>query len=229
VHHGLPLDLHAFRPHPGEYLAFLGRISPEKRLDRAIEIARRAGRKLKVAARICPDERDYYRQTIEPLLRESEDFVEFVGEVGGKEKDDFLGNARALLFPIDWREPFGLVMIESMACGTPVIAWRCGSVPEVIQDGATGFIVDGVDQAVEAVERTSELSRETCRRVFEERFDVARMASGYLEAYRRLANGVGRAGHLFRVAQQVPPTAAHRQRRVLHVPAPLRGTFAGVK
>ena len=124
VYHGLPRDLHTYRSEPGEYLAFLGRISPEKRVDRAIEIARLAGMKLKIAAKIYSEEQDYYRQTIEPLLRESRSFVEFVGEVGGREKDEFLGNARALLFPIDWPEPFGLVMIEAMTCGTPVIAWQ---------------------------------------------------------------------------------------------------------
>ena len=159
VYHGLPRDLHTFRERPGDYLAFLGRISPEKRLDRAIEIARRAGMKLKVAAKIYPEERDYFDQTIEPLLHESRSWVEFIGEVGGREKDEFLGNAYALLFPIDWPEPFGLVMIEAMACGTPVIAWRNGSVPEVMDDGVTGFVVDGVEEAVEAVGRVAGLSR----------------------------------------------------------------------
>src|SRR5262249_39356362 len=129
VYHGLPRDLHTFRNRSESYLAFLGRISPEKRLDRAIEIARRAGRKLKVAAKIYPEDRKYFAEQIEPLMHESQSFVEFIGEVGGREKDEFLGNASALLFPIDWPEPFGLVMIEALACGTPVVAWRCGSVP----------------------------------------------------------------------------------------------------
>src|SRR5262249_42601699 len=173
VHHGLPRNLHTFRERPGDYLAFLGRVSPEKRLDRAIEIARRAGRKLKVAAKIYPEERDYYQQAIEPLLHESRSFVEFVGEVGGREKDEFLGNAYAMVFPIDWPEPFGLVMIEALACGTPVIGWRCGSVPEVIADGVTGFVVDSLDQAVQAVEHIADLSRHACRAAFEERFDIA--------------------------------------------------------
>jgi glycosyltransferase involved in cell wall biosynthesis len=186
VHHGLPRDLHTFKEGPGAYLAFLGRISPEKRLDRAIDIARQAGMPLKVAAKIYHGERAYFHQTIEPLLHESRSFVEFIGEVGGRDKDEFLGNAHALLFPIDWAEPFGLVMIEAMACGTPVIAFRNGSVPEVITDGVTGFVVDSVEDAVEAVGRVAWLNRRTCRAVFEERFDAARMARDYLDVYRRL-------------------------------------------
>jgi glycosyltransferase involved in cell wall biosynthesis len=188
VFHGLPRDLHTFRERPGDYLAFLGRISPEKRLDRAVAIARRTGMRLKVAAKIYPEERDYYKRTIEPLLHESRSFVEFVGEVGGREKDEFLGNAYALLFPIDWPEPFGLVMIEALACGTPVIGWRNGSVPEVLDDGVTGFVVDGLDEAVEAVGRVQWLERRDCRRVFEERFDAGRMTEDYLQVYRRLVH-----------------------------------------
>jgi glycosyltransferase involved in cell wall biosynthesis len=187
IYHGLPRSLHTFREEPGSYLAFLGRVSPEKGLDRAVAIARQSGRKLKIAAKIYPEERAYYQQVIEPLLRESRSFVEFVGEVGGRDKDEFLGNAAALLFPIDWPEPFGLVMIEALACGTPVIGWRNGSVPEVLDDGITGFVVDSVDQAVEAVGQIDGLSRRVCRQVFEERFDAARMARDYLAVYRRLA------------------------------------------
>jgi len=186
VYHGLPRGLHPFRERPGEYLVFLGRISPEKRLDRAIAIARQAGKRLKVAAKIYPEERDYFKQTIEPLLHKSRSWVEFIGEVGGQEKDDLLGNALALLFPIDWPEPFGLVMIEALSCGTPVIARRNGSVPEVIEDGKTGFVVDSVEEAVRAVGRVASLSRHICRRVFEERFDAARIAQDYVEVYRRL-------------------------------------------
>ena len=191
VYHGLPRDLHTYRERPGDYLAFLGRMSPEKGVDRAIEIARRAGMRLKIAAKIYPEERVYFRETIEPLLRESQYWVEFVGEVGGQDKDDFLGNARALLFPIDWPEPFGLVMIEAMACGTPVIGWRNGSVPEVVTDGVTGFVVDSVQGAVEAVERLGSLSRRACRQLFEERFDAARMARAYVDLYLRLTREAG--------------------------------------
>jgi glycosyltransferase involved in cell wall biosynthesis len=189
VHHGLPCDLHTFRDRPGDYLAFLGRISPEKRLDRAIAIARGAGIRLKVAAKIYPEERAYFQQAIEPLLHESRGWVDFLGEVGGREKDEFLGNARALLFPIDWPEPFGLVMIEALACGTPVIAWPGGSVPEVIEDGVTGFVVDSVEEAVGAVQRVQWLNRTDCRRAFEDRFGAARMARNYLEVYQRLVTG----------------------------------------
>jgi glycosyltransferase involved in cell wall biosynthesis len=188
VHHGLPRDLHTFREEPGRYLAFLGRMSPEKRLDRAIAIARRAGIPLKVAAKIYPEERDYFARVIQPLLEESRSWVEFIGEVGGADKDRFLGEALALLFPVDWPEPFGLVMIEAMACGTPVVAWRNGSVPEVIEDGVTGFVVDSVDDAVCAVGRVGELGRRDCRAAFEQRYDAARMARAYLDVYRRVAH-----------------------------------------
>jgi glycosyltransferase involved in cell wall biosynthesis len=186
VYHGLPRNLHTFRERPGDYLAFLGRISPEKRLDRAIEIARRSSMKLKVAAKIYPEDREYYKRTIEPLLNNARSFVEFIGEVGGRDKDEFLGNARALLFPIDWPEPFGLVMIEAMACGTPVIAWRNGSVPEVIDHGVTGFVVESVEEAVERVKHITELDRQTCREVFEERFDDTRMTRNYLHVYEQI-------------------------------------------
>ena len=189
VYHGLPRALHTFRADGGEYLLFIGRISPEKRLDRAIEIARRSGRKLKVAAKIYGEDRTYYQSTIKPLLRESRSFVEFIGEVGGRDKDELIGHAHALLFPIDWPEPFGLVMIESLACGTPVIAWRNGSVPEIIQPGRSGFIVDNMEDAVEAVDHVARLSRADCRAAFEERFDAACMASNYERVYHRLVRG----------------------------------------
>jgi glycosyltransferase involved in cell wall biosynthesis len=193
VYHGLPRDLHTWREKRGEYLAFLGRMSPEKGIDRAVEIARRTGMKLRIAARIYSEERAYFHETVEPLLRESSSFVEFIGEVGGRAKDEFLGNAAALLFPIDWPEPFGLVMIEALACGTPVIAWRNGSVPEVIDHGVTGFVVDSIEDAVEAVKHVQWLDRARCRRVFEDRFDVARMARDYVDVYRRLAFDAERA------------------------------------
>jgi glycosyltransferase involved in cell wall biosynthesis len=189
VYHGLPRDLHTFQQREGDYLLFVGRISPEKRLDRAIEIARQTGRRLKVAAKIYDEDRGYYQSSIEPLLRESKSFVEFVGEVGGDDKDKLMGNAHALLFPIDWPEPFGLVMIESLACGTPVIAWNNGSVPEVIANGETGFVVDSIDEAVSAVSEVRHLSRHACRRAFEERFDASRMARNYIDVYSRLVDG----------------------------------------
>jgi glycosyltransferase involved in cell wall biosynthesis len=188
VYHGLPRDLHTFRAHSGDHLAFLGRMCPDKGVEEAIEIARRAGKRLRLAAKIDDEERPYYEQVIEPLLKKSP-WVEFVGTVGGEEKDRFLGEAQAVLFPINWPEPFGLVMIEAMACGTPVIAFRRGSVPEVMVDGVTGFVVDGVDEAVEAVGRVAQLSRRACREVFEDRFDAGRMARDYCEVYRRLLRG----------------------------------------
>jgi glycosyltransferase involved in cell wall biosynthesis len=184
VYHGLPEDLYAFREKPGKYLAFLGRISPEKRVDRAIEIASRGGMELKIAAKVDPVDREYFQEVIKPLLKNP--LVEYVGEIGEGEKDEFLGNAYALLFPIDWPEPFGLVMIEAMACGTPIVAYRRGSVLEVMEEGKTGFIVEGLEDAVRAVERVSTLSRKRCRQVFEERFTASRMARDYLTIYKQL-------------------------------------------
>jgi glycosyltransferase involved in cell wall biosynthesis len=183
VYHGLPREAFTFRAAQGTYLAYLGRMSPEKRVDRAIEIAGRAGMPLKIAAKIYPEERHYFEETLAPLI-EAAPFVEFVGELGGPARDELLGRAAALVFPIEWPEPFGLVMIEALACGTPVIAWRRGSVPEVVDDGVTGYVVDGVDEAVRAVAGLDRLSRTTCRRVFEQRFDAARMARDYLDVYR---------------------------------------------
>jgi len=185
IYHGLPKDLFRFRPKPGSYLAFLGRISPEKRVDRAIEIAKRAGIPLKIAAKVDSVDEEYFERMIKPLLRDSA-VVECVGEISDGEKDEFLGNAYALLFPIDWPEPFGLVMIEAMACGTPVIAYNGGAVSEVIEEGRTGFIVKGLEDATEAVRRLPELSRAYCREVFETRFTAARMAGDYLDVYKRV-------------------------------------------
>ena len=187
VHHGLPSDLYRLQERPGDYVAFLGRISPEKRVDRAIEIAGRAGAKLKIAAKVDRADAEYFAQIIAPLLRQPH--VEFIGEIGDRDKQEFLGGAQALLFPIDWPEPFGLVMIEAMACGTPVIAYRRGSVPEVIDDAATGFICDDVDDAVRALEMVPSLSRARCRRVLDERFTARRMAQDYVEVYARLMQG----------------------------------------
>jgi glycosyltransferase involved in cell wall biosynthesis len=166
VYHGLPLDLYRPGPGAGGYLAFLGRVSHEKRLDRAIEIARRLGMPLRVAAKVDEADRRYY-EAVAPMLQDP--LVEFVGEIGEVEKEEFLGNAAALLFPIDWPEPFGLAMIEAMACGTPVIAFRRGSVPEVVDEGRTGFIVDSVEAGVAAVERLPTLSRRTVRETYERR------------------------------------------------------------
>jgi glycosyltransferase involved in cell wall biosynthesis len=185
VPHGLPPNLFPFAPRAkGGYLAFLGRICPEKRPDHAIEIARRAGMPLKIAAKVDRVDQAYFDQIIRPLLRDP--LVEFVGEIGEQDKGAFLGNASALLFPVDWPEPFGLVMIEAMACGTPAIAYRRGSVPEVIEDGWTGFIVDDVAGAVAAVERLDSLDRGMIRARFEQRFTTRRMAKDYLVAYDRL-------------------------------------------
>ncbi|HEX7045017.1 MAG TPA: glycosyltransferase family 4 protein [Burkholderiales bacterium] len=181
VYHGLPEEQYVFQPKPGKYLAFLGRISPEKRPDRAIEIARRAGIPLKIAAKVDKADRAYFEARIKPLL--DGPGVEYIGEIGEHEKSEFLGNACALLFPIDWPEPFGLVMIEALACGTPVIAWPHGSVPEVLRDGETGFLVQSIEEAVAAVARLDRLSRVHCRQVFERRFSVRRMVRDYLEAY----------------------------------------------
>jgi glycosyltransferase involved in cell wall biosynthesis len=184
VYHGLPRDLYRFQPRAGRYLAFLGRISPEKRVDRAIEIAKRVGMPLKIAAKVDRVDKDYFDSVIAPLLRDS--LVEFVGEIGDTDKDEFLGNAYALLFPIDWPEPFGLVMIEAMACGTPVVAYRGGAVAELVETGHTGFVVESLKDAVEAVRRVAELSRKRCRDVFEQRFTATRMAHDYVQQFERL-------------------------------------------
>ena len=193
VHHGLPTDLLQFNSGPGSYLAFLGRISPEKRVDRAIEIARQVGMKLRIAAKVDRADEKYFHTQIEPLMNDP--LVEFIGEIGEREKSEFLGNAKALLFPIDWPEPFGLVMIESMQCGTPVVAWNCGSVPEVIDDGVTGHVVDSMDAAVSAVEKVGKLSRQRVRKVFDARFSAARMANDYLAVYERLIGRKSGSSH----------------------------------
>lgn len=184
VFHGLPPEQYHFREEPGEYLAFIGRISPEKRVDRAIEIAKRVGIPLRIAAKVDKVDQAYFDESIKPLLHHP--LVEFIGEIGEKEKDVFLGRAKALLFPIDWPEPFGLVMIEALACGTPVIAFHRGSVPEVLEEGVTGFIVKDCDEAVNAVENIETLQRATCRQKFEERFTAEIMAKEYLALYTML-------------------------------------------
>ena len=189
VHHGAPVNLCTFDAHGGDYLAFLGRISPEKRPDRAIQIARRAGVPLKVAAKVDKVDEDYFEREIRPLL--DNDLVEFIGEVNEEQKCSFLGKARALLFPIDWPEPFGLVMIEAMAAGTPIIAWRNGSVPEVITNEKSGFIVDSIDDAVAAVHAAAHLNRHHVRLQFESRFTSDHMASAYVKAYQTLLHATG--------------------------------------
>jgi glycosyltransferase involved in cell wall biosynthesis len=184
IHHGIPADLHRPSFEQGSYLAFLGRISPEKRPDRAIRIARAAGIPLKIAAKVDKADEDYFRNDILPLI--DGPGVEFIGEINEGEKTKFLGEAAALLFPVDWPEPFGLVMIEAMACGTPVLAFRCGSVPEVIDDGITGKMVDSEEEAVAALPAILTYDRRAVRRQFEERFSSARMAKDYVGTYRRL-------------------------------------------
>lgn len=187
IYHGLPQDLLSYKAEPkGKYLAFLGRISPEKRPDRAIEIAAGSGLPLKIAAKVDSADQDYWDKTIWPMIQ-SHPNVQFIGEIGDAQKADFLGNALAVLFPIDWPEPFGLVMIEAMACGTPVIAFRCGSVPEVVDHGVSGFVVDDIAGAVKAVHRVKSLDRRRVRAVFDSRFTVERMARDYVAVYERLA------------------------------------------
>jgi Glycosyl transferases group 1/Glycosyltransferase Family 4 len=184
VRHGLPENSLALGKGDGGYLAFLGRISPEKGLDRAIEIAVRAGIPIKIAAKIDRVDREYFHQTIEPLLEHP--LVDFIGEIGAEDKNEFLGQAIALLVPINWPEPFGLVMIEAMACGTPIIAFRRGSVPEIVVDKINGFVVDDADSAVRAVKRLQEIDRDTCRSYFEHCFTAKRMARDYVSIYTQL-------------------------------------------
>jgi len=184
VYHGIPAELHRPSYNAGQYFAFLGRISLEKRVDRAIAIARRSGIPLKIAAKIDAADREYFTSEIEPLIDGT--LIEYVGEIGEREKTEFLGNAIALLFLIDWPEPFGLSMIEAMACGTPVIAFRCGSVPEVIDVGITGYVVDDLEQAVSSAEAVQRLDRRLCRETFERRFSALRMAEDYCAVYEQL-------------------------------------------
>jgi len=184
VYHGLPQDLYTLNETPDGYLAFLGRISPEKRVETAIEIAKRADMPIKIAAKVDKADTEFFREVVRPLL--DHPLVEYIGEIGEKEKNEFIGKATALLSPIDWQEPFGLVFIEAMACGTPVITRPRGSVPELIDNGVTGFIVDSIEEAVDAVHRVSAIDRQGCRRVFERRFTSKRMARDYLDIYSNL-------------------------------------------
>ncbi len=209
VYHGIPPDLH--RPTSdgrGGYLAFLGRICPEKRVDYAIAIAQAAGLPLKIAAKVDKVDKEYFRETIEPLL--SRPGVEYIGEINEQAKTAFLGNALALLFPIDWPEPFGLSLIEAMACGTPVVAFRCGSVPEIVDEGVTGSVVNSVDEAVAALPNVLSLDRRVVRRRFEERFSADRMAKDYLKVYERLIGARARRGLFGRRLFERELGATHR-------------------
>jgi glycosyltransferase involved in cell wall biosynthesis len=200
VHHGLPENLLQPKPIKPSYFAFLGRIAPEKGFDRAIRIAEHCGVPLKVAAKVDKADREYFEEQIRPMMNSP--LVEYIGEINDAHKSEFLSGAIALLVPIDWPEPFGLVMIEAMACGTPTIAFNRGSAPEVIEDDLTGFIVEDVNGAIGAVDRLGHLSRERIRRRFEERFTARRMALDYLSVYRRLADRVG--PHLRLVSDDAP-------------------------
>ena len=190
IYHGLPSTVCPFNPNGGDHLAFLGRIAPEKRPDRAIEIAKRAGVPLKIAAKVDKADQDYFECVVRPLL--DHPLIEFIGEIDDGAKADFLGNALALLFPIDWPEPFGLVMIEAMSAGTPVIAWRAGSAPEIVDEGVSGILVDSIEDAALAVDRARAMRRALVRRRFEERFTASRMARAHVRAYECL---LGRTGH----------------------------------
>ena len=184
IHHGLPAHLYNYHSQPRGYLAFLGRISPEKRPDHAIEVAKRTGLPLRIAAKVDPADLQYYRSEIEPLL--DHPLIEFIGEISDAEKNDFVGNALALVCPYDWPEPFGLVLIEALACGTPVLAYRRGSIPEIIEHGTTGFVSENLTEMVAAVERIKEIDRQQCRAFFDQRFTADRMARDYVALYERI-------------------------------------------
>ena len=183
VPHGMPPELHSFVATPEEYLLFLGRISPDKGIERAIEIAKRSKRRLKIAAKIYEEDRAYFTQTIKPLLDGLQ--IDFLGEVGGQLKNDLIGKACGLLFPIEWQEPFGLVLIEALACGTPVVAWNRGSIPEIIEHGVHGYVVDSIDDAVDAVNNLSRINRTCCRSHFNQCFTTQKMAQRYLKIYQQ--------------------------------------------
>lgn len=184
IYNGIPQNLFTFYPQRGKYLVFLGRISPEKRVDRAITIAQQTGMEIKIAAKVDKVDIEYFNTIIKPLLKDPR--VEYINEISDHEKNDLLGNAYCLLFPIDWPEPFGLVMIEAMACGTPVIGFELGAVPEVISSGVTGFIVNSLKEASQAVEQVETLDRQLCRQAFEEQFTASYMSEKYCEVYHRL-------------------------------------------
>ena len=184
VYHGLPRDLYSAHPEPGQYLAFLGRIAPEKCPDHAIELAKRVGIPLRIAAKVDQADRAYFERVVEPLL--DHPLIEFVGEVTDVQKNDFIGNALAMVCPYDWPEPFGLVLIEALACGTPVLGYRRGSIPEIIEHGVTGLISENLDEMTKHVEGISLIDRRRCRQVFEERFTVEQMVRNYVQAYQQI-------------------------------------------
>ncbi|HKV45290.1 MAG TPA: glycosyltransferase family 4 protein [bacterium] len=206
IYNGIDLRHFTLQERPGRYLAFLGRISPEKCADRAIAIAHAVGIPLRIAAKIDPVDREYFRENIEPLL--DDPLIEFVGEIDETAKDDFLGNALAYLFPINWPEPFGITMIEAMACGTPVIAWRHGSVPEVVVDGQTGFICRSMEEMIASVQKVDLLDRRACRAHVAERFSVERMVDGYEAAYRRVLEAP--VVSAYPAGEEFAPLALHR-------------------
>ncbi len=205
IYHGLPLNLYTYSAHKGNYLAFVGRISPEKRIDRAIDIAIRAGIPLRIAAKVDKADLEYFETTIKNLLNHP--LIEMLGEINDHEKQELLGNALGLIYPIDWPEPFGLAMIEAMACGTPVVAYRNGSVPEVVDEGVTGYIVNSGEEAVKAVEKLSLLDREKVRETFENRFSVQRMTRDYLEVYESLNKLNGK--DILKIIHKRPETIAY--------------------
>src|SRR6185312_14297590 len=208
VYHGLPARLHHGSSETrGKYLAFLGRISPEKRPDRAISIARALGIPLKIAAKVDRVDEIYFKTQIEPLLEGGG--VEFIGEINDQQKSQFLGGAQALLFPIDWPEPFGLCMIEAMACGTSVLAFRCGSVPEIIEDGLTGAIVDSVEEAIAVLPQVIALDRKKVRQRFEQRFSATRMAKDYVRVYHKLLASTKAGDRLEQDRQRALPDGEH--------------------
>jgi glycosyltransferase involved in cell wall biosynthesis len=198
VYHGLPRDLYSFRARPSDYLAFVGRLSQEKRVDRAIEIAARAGARLVIAAKVDPRDRAYFEQAVAPLL--DQPHVEFLGEIGDAEKQEVMGNAAGLLFPIDWPEPFGMVVIEAFACGTPVIAFEHGAMSELIDHGSTGFLATTIEEGVRAVEDLGTINRRRCRDEFERRFSAERMAADYVAIYESL------------IQERTDDAAAYRER-----------------
>ena len=206
VYHGIPKSLYTPHGRPGSYLAFLGRISPEKCPDHAIEVAKRVGMPLRIAAKVDPADQAYFKKKIEHLL--DHPLVEYVGEINDAEKNDFLGEAAALLCPYDWPEPFGLVLIEAMACGTPVLAYRQGSIPEIIDHGVTGYVCDSINEMVQAVAGLPLIDRSRCREIFEKRFTVERMVKDYLDIYERMAA----ASHRPRLVAHGRPAAAGHMR-----------------